>query len=221
MDGPFFRMDTPKKTSAVRKSTAIRELALGRAHTHEPTLSRIRAPVDSETAIVVNGGKAREREVSDAKGNSSTKASVVITRPSCLIDSPSIIQSRKQSQRPLKKDDFYFKILSWTVKMEPRNNQSTIKLLIRSKKDCRATAISLEGVLAPPIDLSRNEGFLVSIYQYRLALTRRWVVIELSLADLAPSSISGLAFRTEGRILGWNQKSTDRTDSTGTEADKR
>lgn len=91
-------------------------LALGRAHTHEPTLSRIRAPVDSETAIVVNGSKAREREVSDAKGNSSTKASVVITRPSCLIDSPSIIQSRKQSQRPLKKDDFYFKILSWTVK---------------------------------------------------------------------------------------------------------
>ena len=80
------------------------------------TLSRIRAPVDSETAIVVNGGKAREREVSDAKGNSSTKASVVITRPSCLIDSPSIIQSRKQSQRPLKKDDLYFKILSWTVK---------------------------------------------------------------------------------------------------------
>lgn len=85
-------------------------LALGRAHTHEPTLSRIRAPVDSETAIVVNGGKAREREVSDAKGNSSTKASVVITRPSCLIDSPSIIQSRKQSQRPLKKDDFYFNL---------------------------------------------------------------------------------------------------------------
>nr|GEW93594.1 hypothetical protein [Tanacetum cinerariifolium] len=42
------------------------------AHTHEPTLSRIRAPVDSETAIVVNGSKAREREVSDAKGNSST-----------------------------------------------------------------------------------------------------------------------------------------------------
>lgn len=37
-------------------------LALGRAHTHEPTLSRIRAPVDSETAIVVNGSKARERE---------------------------------------------------------------------------------------------------------------------------------------------------------------
>jgi hypothetical protein len=65
---------------------------------------------------VVNGSKAREREVSDAKGNSSTKASVVITRPSCLIDSPSIIQSRKQSQRPLKKDDFYLKILSWTVK---------------------------------------------------------------------------------------------------------
>ncbi|GKG53826.1 hypothetical protein Tco_0555226, partial [Tanacetum coccineum] len=56
------------------------------------------------------GSKAREREVSDAKGNSSMKASVVITRPSCLIDSPSIIQSRKQSQRPLKKDDFYFKI---------------------------------------------------------------------------------------------------------------
>ena len=76
------------------------------------TLSRIRAPVDSETAIVVNGGKAREREVSDAKGNSSTKASVVITRPSCLIDSPSIIQSRKQSQRPLKKDDFYFKMMT-------------------------------------------------------------------------------------------------------------
>jgi hypothetical protein len=72
--------------------------------------------VDSETAIVVNGSKAREREVSDAKGNSSTKASVVITRPSCLIDSPSIIQSRKQSQRPLKKDDLYLKILSWTVK---------------------------------------------------------------------------------------------------------
>lgn len=95
-------------------------LALGRAHTHEPTLSRIRAPVDSETAIVVNGSKAREREVSDAKGNSSTKASVVITRPSCLIDSPSIIQSRKQSQRPLKKDDLYFKILSWTVKTKAK-----------------------------------------------------------------------------------------------------
>nr|GFA37509.1 hypothetical protein [Tanacetum cinerariifolium] len=91
-------------------------LALGRAHTNEPTLSQIRAPIDSETAIVVNGSKAREREVSDAKGNSSTKASVVITRPSCLIDSPSIIQSRKQSQWPLKKDDFYFKILSWIVK---------------------------------------------------------------------------------------------------------
>ncbi|GKA43183.1 zinc finger, CCHC-type containing protein, partial [Tanacetum coccineum] len=87
-----------------------------RAHTHEPTLSRIRAPVDSETTIVVNGSKSMEREVSDAKGNSSTKANVVITRLSCLIDSPSIIQSRKQSQRPLKKDDFYFKILSWTVK---------------------------------------------------------------------------------------------------------
>ncbi|GKA80706.1 hypothetical protein Tco_0787398 [Tanacetum coccineum] len=97
------------------KSTPYR-LALGRAHTHEPTLSRIRAPVDNETAIVVNESKAREREVSDAKGNSSTKASVVIIRPSCLIDSPSIIQSRKQSQRPLKKDEFYFKILSWTVK---------------------------------------------------------------------------------------------------------
>jgi len=101
-------------------------LALGRAHTHEPTLSRIRAPVDSETAVVVNGGKAREREVSDAKGNSSTKASVVITRPSCLIDSPSIIQSRKQSQRPLKKDDFYFKILSWTVKAQrPKRRAKT------------------------------------------------------------------------------------------------
>nr|GFB90277.1 hypothetical protein [Tanacetum cinerariifolium] len=87
-----------------------------RAHTHEPTLSQIRAPVDSETAIMVNESKAREREVSDTKGNSSTKASVVITRPSCMIDSPSIIQSRKQSQLPLKKDDFYFKILSWTVK---------------------------------------------------------------------------------------------------------
>ncbi|GJS64996.1 cytochrome c maturase subunit B [Tanacetum coccineum] len=70
----------------------------------------------SETAIVVNRSKAREREVSDAKGNSSMKASVVITRSSCLIDSPSIIQSRKQSQRPLEKDDFYFKILSWIVK---------------------------------------------------------------------------------------------------------
>lgn len=100
-------------------------LALGRAHTHEPTLSRIRAPVDSETAIVVNGSKAREREVSDAKGNSSTKASVVITRPSCLIDSPSIIQSRKQSQRPLKKDDFYFKILSWTVAQRQKRRAKT------------------------------------------------------------------------------------------------
>ncbi|GKA42458.1 hypothetical protein Tco_0735118 [Tanacetum coccineum] len=56
-----------------------KRLALGRAHTHEPTLIRIQAPVDSETAIMVNGSKAREREVSDAKGNSSTKASVVIT----------------------------------------------------------------------------------------------------------------------------------------------
>lgn len=102
-------------------------LALGRAHTHEPTLSRIRAPVDSETAIVVNGSKAREREVSAAKGNSSTKASVVITRPSCLIDSPSIIQSRKQSQRPLKKDDFYFKILSWTVKKKPKGQKEEQK----------------------------------------------------------------------------------------------
>nr|GEY53834.1 proteasome subunit alpha type-1 [Tanacetum cinerariifolium] len=91
-------------------------LALGREHTHQPTLSRIRAPVDSETAIVVNRSKAREKEVSDAKGNSSMKASVVITRSSCLIDLPSIIQSRKQSQRPSKKDDFYFKILSWIVK---------------------------------------------------------------------------------------------------------
>ncbi|GKE89680.1 hypothetical protein Tco_1567155, partial [Tanacetum coccineum] len=35
--------------------------------------------------------------------------------------------------------------------------------------------------------------------------------------DLAAS----VAFRTEGRILGWNQKSADRTESTGTEADKR
>nr|GEV49708.1 hypothetical protein [Tanacetum cinerariifolium] len=91
-------------------------LALGWAHTREPTLSWIRALIDTETAIVVNRSKAREREVSDAKGNSSTKASVVITRPSCLIDLPLIIQSRKQSQRPLKKDDFYFRILSRTVK---------------------------------------------------------------------------------------------------------
>lgn len=75
-------------------------LALGRAHTHEPTLSRIRAPVDSETAIVVNGSKAREREVSDAKGNSSTKASVVITRPSCLILILLSLLSRKEATKP-------------------------------------------------------------------------------------------------------------------------
>lgn len=117
-------------------------LALGRAHTHEPTLSRIRAPVDSETAIVVNGSKAREREVSDAKGNSSTKASVVITRPSCLIDSPSIIQSRKQSQRPLKKDDFYFKILSWTVK-KPKGQKEEQKQRIPVPKQASFLAILL------------------------------------------------------------------------------
>ncbi|GJS26766.1 hypothetical protein Tco_0487386 [Tanacetum coccineum] len=80
------------------------------------TIKKQAKSLDSETAIVVNRSKAREREVSDAKGNSSMKASVVITRSSCLIDSPSIIQSRKQSQRPLEKDDFYFKILSWIVK---------------------------------------------------------------------------------------------------------
>nr|GEV07793.1 hypothetical protein [Tanacetum cinerariifolium] len=37
-------------------------LALGRAHTHEPILSQIRAPVDSKTTIMVNESKARERE---------------------------------------------------------------------------------------------------------------------------------------------------------------
>nr|GEW56377.1 hypothetical protein [Tanacetum cinerariifolium] len=103
-------------TSEANSKMSFFTLALGRAHTHEPTLSRIRALVDSVTDIVVNGSKAREREVSDAKENSSTEASVVITRLSYLIDSPSIIQSKKQRQWPLKKDDFYFKILSWTVK---------------------------------------------------------------------------------------------------------
>lgn len=37
-------------------------LALGRAHTHEPTFTRIRAPVDSETAIVVDGSKGKRGE---------------------------------------------------------------------------------------------------------------------------------------------------------------
>ncbi|GJX51481.1 retrovirus-related pol polyprotein from transposon TNT 1-94 [Tanacetum coccineum] len=46
----------------VSEPLVIEKLAMGRAHAHEPTLSRIRAPVDSETAIVVNGSKARERE---------------------------------------------------------------------------------------------------------------------------------------------------------------
>nr|GEX12253.1 hypothetical protein [Tanacetum cinerariifolium] len=45
------------------RATLVKQmLALGRAHTYEPTLSRIRALVDSETTIVVNGSKARERE---------------------------------------------------------------------------------------------------------------------------------------------------------------
>ncbi|GKD81668.1 hypothetical protein Tco_1348507, partial [Tanacetum coccineum] len=44
------------------------------------------------------------------------ESATIWRRWNCLIDSPSIIQSRKQSQRPMKKDDFYFKILSWTVK---------------------------------------------------------------------------------------------------------
>nr|GEV39625.1 hypothetical protein [Tanacetum cinerariifolium] len=139
------------------------KLALGRAHTHEPTLSQIRAPVDSETAVVVNESKARERDVSDAKGNSSTKASVVIIRLSCLIDSPSIMQSRKQSQRPLKKDDFYFKILSWTVK-KPKGKKEEQKqrrcLPHRSKKkeekeERTATITSLDELQLRPFV---NEG---------------------------------------------------------------
>ncbi|GJS88282.1 hypothetical protein Tco_0770918 [Tanacetum coccineum] len=73
-------------------------LALGRAHTHEPTLSQIRAPIDSETAIVVNGSKSREREVSDAKGNSNTKASVVITYIELDIQKAQR-QKEKQKQR--------------------------------------------------------------------------------------------------------------------------
>lgn len=131
-------------------------LALGRAHTHEPTLSRIRAPVDSETAIVVNGSKAREREVSDAKGNSSTKASVVITRPSCLIDSPSIIQSRKQSQRPLKKDDLYFKILSWTVK-KPKGQKE-------EQKQRRCLPHRPLTIYPPPESFSPSKGLSLSFF---------------------------------------------------------
>ncbi|GJT47456.1 WD repeat domain-containing protein 83 [Tanacetum coccineum] len=41
-------------------------LALGRVHRLEPNLSQIRVPVDSETAIVVNGRKAREREEAES-----------------------------------------------------------------------------------------------------------------------------------------------------------
>nr|GFD36103.1 hypothetical protein [Tanacetum cinerariifolium] len=46
-----------------------------------------------------------------------------------LIDSPLIIQSRKQSQWPLKKDDFYFKILKAEKEEEKEERTATITSL--------------------------------------------------------------------------------------------
>ncbi|KAI3776164.1 hypothetical protein L1987_45934 [Smallanthus sonchifolius] len=76
-----------------KKSTPYR-LALGRAHTREPTLSRIRAPVDSETAIVVNGGKARERESKKPKGQKEEQK-----QRRCLPHRPLTIESLSLRQR--------------------------------------------------------------------------------------------------------------------------
>ncbi|KAI3668779.1 hypothetical protein L1987_88203 [Smallanthus sonchifolius] len=73
---------------------ALLMLALGRAHTREPTLSRIRAPVDSETAIVVNGGKARERESKKPKGQKEEQK-----QRRCLPHRPLTIESLSLRQR--------------------------------------------------------------------------------------------------------------------------
>lgn len=100
---------------------------------------------------------AREREVSDAKGNSSTKASVFITRPvlSDWFDSPSIIQSRKQSQRPLKKDDFYFQILSWTVKKKAQTKERIKGRRKRPGAGATTTELTDYGAIPiPPTSLS-------------------------------------------------------------------
>ncbi len=68
---------------------------------------------------------------------------------SCLIDSPSIIQSRKQSQRPLKKADFSFQILSWTVK-KPKGPKERIKGR-RKRPGAGATTTELTDYGAIPI----------------------------------------------------------------------
>nr|GEX79248.1 hypothetical protein [Tanacetum cinerariifolium] len=63
--GPSHRKDSNLSAEKGKRRSKQKERKahhIGRAYTHEPSLSRIRAPVDSETAIVVNESKAREKE---------------------------------------------------------------------------------------------------------------------------------------------------------------